>query len=170
MEEKNAKVIDGEEVFNRRQRRYLKTQMIKQEKTKQKRLIEKGEQYITRKEFVGLFQSCQKLRDRLYYLDINFMALEKLLLQKGIFSAEELQKAVNVEVERTQEFSKVQSGEKDYDARLSKCVELEVNPDVTIIGQQILNDTELSFEEKYELASKYNLTTLIKILDNQKNK
>jgi len=166
----SGKVISSEEIFNRKQRRYLKAQMVKTEKAKQKRLLEKGEQFVTRKEFVGLFQSCQKIRDRLYYLDIHILALEKLILDKQLLNSEELENYVNMEVNKANEYFRLQNEEKNYENRLTRCVELEINPDSSIIGRQILNDTTLSFEEKYELASKYNLATLLKVLDDLKKK
>jgi hypothetical protein len=153
--------------FNRKQRRQMQRKMVHQGKEKQKTLEQKGSAFVTRKEFVGLFQSAQKLRDRLYYVDILTAAMEKLLIAKGIVTEEELADFIKKEAEKAQSFQEIQRGVKDYENRLKKCKELTINPNISIIPQQIYEDTELSLGEKQRLATEYDLKTLLKIFEDQ---
>ncbi len=170
--EKRLEAVPGVEEldvkkYNRKQRRQMERQMVRNEKEQQRKLEQKGSTYVTRKEFVGLFQSAQKLRDRLYYIDVLSACFEKLLIEKNIITREELKEAVAVENEKAMKFQEIQNTEKDYENRLKKCVELEIDPNMSNIGQQIFGDPELSIDEKKRLANEYNLTILLKILEKQ---
>lgn len=170
--EKRLEAVPGVEEldvkkYNRKQRRQMERQMVRNEKEQQRKLEQKGSTYVTRKEFAGLFQSAQKLRDRLYYIDVLSACFEKLLIEKNIITREELKEAVAVENEKAMKFQEIQNTEKDYENRLKKCVELEIDPNMSNIGQQIFGDPELSIDEKKRLANEYNLTILLKILEKQ---
>ncbi|MFA7202957.1 MAG: hypothetical protein WC188_04540 [Candidatus Caldatribacteriota bacterium] len=160
-------VINLEEKYNRKQRRIMQSKMAKEEKAKQRVLAMKGNVPITRKEFVGLFQSAQKLRDRLYYVDVLTAAIEKLLIEKNVITEEELGKYIKEESDKAIEFKKIQETPKDYENRLKRCIELNINPNISNIGQQIYEDTEVSIEEKTRLATEYKLEILLKALENK---
>jgi hypothetical protein len=153
--------------YNRKQRRRLQRMMIKEEKTKQNKLEQKGNTFVTRKEFVGLFQSAQKLRDRLYFVDVLTAGLEKLLISKNIITEEELKTIVDKENEKAKQFQEIQNGEKDYENRLKKLVELGVDPNMSIIGRQIYEDSELTLADKMRLAEEYKLEVLLNIFKSQ---
>ncbi len=153
--------------YNRKQRRQIQRKMIRDEKIKQHKIEQKGNTFVTRKEFVGLFQSAQKLRDRLFYIDILTSALEKLLIDKKLVTADEIKHFVDEETDRAKSFHEIQNGQKDYDARLKKCLELQIDPNLTIIGRQIYEDTELALADKIKLAEEYNLQILLNILKKQ---
>jgi hypothetical protein len=153
--------------YNRKQRRRLQRMMIKEEKTKQNKLEQKGNTFVTRKEFVGLFQSAQKLRDRLYFVDVLTAGLEKLLIEKNIITEEELKTIVDKENEKAKQFQEIQNGEKDYENRLKKLVELGVDPNMSIIGRQIYEDSELTLADKMRLAEEYKLEVLLNIFKSQ---
>ena len=150
--------------YNRKQRRKIERNIKHNETIKSKKLDQKANTFVTRGEFVQLFQSAQKLRDRLYFVDILTSALEKTLLQKGIVTEEELTIVINTENEKALAFQEIQKGSGDYDTRIKKCIELKVDPNMSIIPQQIYQDTDLSMDIKIELAKTYNLTQLLKIV------
>lgn len=172
--EKKVEALPGEKPvdltkYNRKQRRRMQRQMIYQEKQNQKTLEQKGNTFVTRKEFVSLFQSMQKLRDRLYYVDILTAAMEKILLEKEIITKERLEEVIKEESEKALSFQEIQKGVKDYENRLKKCLELKVDPNISVIGQQIYEDAEIEVPEKLRLAKEYNLHILLKILEAQVN-
>lgn len=154
--------------YNRKQRRRIERNVKHNEKAKEKQLEQKGNTFVTRKEFVNLFQSMQKLRDRLYYVDILTAAMEKLLIEKNIVTEEELADIGKKEAEKAQSFQEIQKGEKDYENRLKKCLELSIDPAISIIGQQIFLDQELDLAEKIRLATEYKLEILLKSLEQTK--
>jgi hypothetical protein len=157
--------------YNRKQRRQLERNMKHNEKEKQKDLIQKGNTFVTRREFVGLFQSMQKLRDRMYYIDVLTAAMEKLLIEKNIFTEEELKNTIKSETEKALAFQDIQKGQKDYETRIKKCLELGIDPNISVISQQIYEDAEMPLDEKKELAKTYNLEVLLKIFsDNETQK
>jgi len=160
----------NEPVYNRKQRRQLRRQSIRHENQKKSKLQRSGEVFITRKEFVSLFQSVQKIRDRLYFIDILTASMEKILMSKNIIIEEELQKAIIEENDKAQEFQKLQNGEKDYINRLQKCIELNIDPNHSNIGKQILEDNELALADKIEFAEKFKLDSLLKILKSMEEK
>jgi hypothetical protein len=82
--------------------------MIREEKMKQSKIEQKGNTYVTRKEFVGLFQSAQKLRDRLYFVDVLTAGIEKLLISKNIITEEELKTVIDEENEKAKQFQEIQ--------------------------------------------------------------
>lgn len=149
--------------YNRKQRRRMERNMKHQEKERQKKLNQKGNTFVTRREFVGLFQSTQKLRDRLYYIDVRTSAIEKLLISKNILTEDELRDTTKLEAERALAFQEIQNGQKDYENRIKKCIELDIDPNISVIGQQIYEDAEMSLAEKKRLAETYNLEVLLKI-------
>lgn len=153
--------------FNRKQRRQIQKRMVHDEKAKVKQLDQKGNTYVTRKEFVGLFQSAQKLRDRLYFVDILVASIEKLLIEKNIVTEQEIADKIKSESEKAQAFQEIEKGEKDYENRLKKCLELQIDPNISRIGQQIYEDSELEINEKLRLAKEYNIKLLVKILEEQ---
>ena len=153
--------------YNRKQRRRLQRAMIRDEKTKQNKLEQKGNTFVTRKEFVRLFQSAQKLRDRLYFVDVLTAGIEKLLISKNIITEEELKTVIEEENEKAKQFQEIQQGEKDYENRLKKCVELKIDPNISIIGRQIYEDPELALADKMKLAEEYKLEILLKIFKSQ---
>jgi hypothetical protein len=153
--------------YNRKQRRRLQRAMIRDEKVKQNKLEQKGNTFVTRKEFVGLFQSMQKLRDRLYFVDVLTAGIEKLLISKNIITEEELKTVIEEENEKAKQFQEIQQGEKDYENRLKKCVELKIDPNMTVIGRQIYEDPELAFADKMKLAEEYKLEVLLNIFKSQ---
>ena len=60
--EKRLEAVPGVEEldvkkYNRKQRRQMERQMVRNEKEQQRKLEQKGSTYVTRKEFAGLFQS-----------------------------------------------------------------------------------------------------------------
>ena len=153
--------------YNRKQRRHMEKNMKHQEKEKQKDLNQKGNTFVTRREFVGLFQSMQKLRDRMYYIDVLTSAMEKLLISKNILTEDELKDTIKSEAEKALAFQDIQKGQKDYENRIKKCIELGIDPNISIISQQIYEDAEMSLAEKKELAKTYNLEVLLKIFSNE---
>ncbi len=153
--------------FNRKQRRHMQKKMVHDEKEKTKQLNQKGNTFVTRKEFVGLFQSAQKLRDRLYYVDILTAAIEKLLIEKNILTEQEIGDKIKSETEKAQAFQEIENGEKDYENRLKKCLELQIDPNISRIGQQIYEDINLDFNEKLRIAKEYDIKLLVKILEEQ---
>jgi hypothetical protein len=153
--------------YNRKQRRRLQRAMIRDEKVKQNKLEQKGNTFVTRKEFVGLFQSMQKLRDRLYFVDVLTAGIEKLLISKNIITEEELKTVIEEENEKAKQFQEIQQGEKDYENRLKKCVELKIDPNMTVIGRQIYEDSELTLADKMRLAEEYKLEVLLNIFKSQ---
>jgi len=82
--------------YNRKQRRKMERQMKHQQKAEQKQAEQKGSTFATRKDLVNMHQSMQKIRDRLYYVDILTGALEKLLISKIIISEEEVANCIPV--------------------------------------------------------------------------
>ncbi len=157
--------------YNRKQRRQLERNMKHNEKEKQKDVIQKGNTFVTRREFVGLFQSMQKLRDRMYYIDVLTSAMEKLLIEKIILTEEELKNTIKSETEKSIAFQDIQKGQKDYETRIKKCLELGIDPNISVISQQIYEDAEMPLDEKKELAKTYNLEVLLKIFsDNETQK
>lgn len=169
--EKKLEAVPGMELldttrFNRKQRRQMQRKMVHTEKEKNKTLEQKGNTFVTRKEFVGLFQSSQKLRDRLYYVDILTAALEKLLIEKTIVTEEEIAGKIKEEADKAQAFQAIQKEEKNYEARLKKCLELTINPEISNIGQQLYEDAEMPLDEKIRLAKEYKLSILLKTLEN----
>ncbi len=150
--------------YNRKQRRRLERQIKRDETKKQKQLEQKGNTFVTRKEFVGLFQSAQKLRDRLYYIDVLTAAMEKLLIEKNLITEDELESYIKTENEKAQAFQEIQKGEKDYENRLQKCKDLGIDPNISVIGGQIYEDAELAITDKIEIAKKYDLKQLLMLL------
>ena len=172
--EKKLEEIPGTEqldptLYNRKQRRQMQRKMIHTEKSKQAKLEQKGNTFVTRKEFVGLFQSAQKLRDRLYYVDILVAALEKLLIDKNVMTEEEIKEKIKLESDKALAFQEIQKAEKDYENRLKKCVELQIDPNISNIGQQLYEDAGVDLAEKFRLAKEYNITILLKILEGQQD-
>lgn len=153
--------------YNRKQRRHMERAMKHNEKEKQKELIQKGNTFVTRREFVGLFQSMQKLRDRMYYIDVLTAAMEKLLIEKNIITEDELKNTIKSETEKALAFQDIQKGQKDYENRIKKCIELGIDPNISIISQQIYEDAEMPLAEKKELAKTYNLEVLLKIFSDE---
>ena len=153
--------------YNRKQRRQIERRMKSEEAKKMKQLEQKGNTYVTRKEFVGLFQSAQKLRDRLYYVDVLSAAMEKLLIEKNIITGEELKNYIKEENSKAQAFQEIQKGEKDYENRIKKCLELNIDPNISVIGQQIYEDPDIALADKIKLAEEYKLTTLSNIFKAQ---
>ena len=162
----NAEQLDMSK-YNRKQRRRLQRAMIRDEKVKQSKLEQKGNTFVTRKEFVGLFQSAQKLRDRLYFVDVLTAGIEKLLISKNIITEEELKTVIDEENEKAKQFQEIQKSQKDYENRLKKCVELGIDPNISIIGRQIYEDSELALADKMRLAEEYKLEILLKIFKSQ---
>ena len=167
LEDQLNKLPESDNKYNRKQRRQQQRKMIQGEKAHQKQIEQKANTIVTRKEFVSLFQAAQKLRDRLYYIDVLTSALEKLLLEKNIISEEELGKYIKDENEKARLFQEIQNGQKDYENRLNKCRELGIDPNISIISQQIYEDVELELDTKINLAKQYNLENLLKILESQ---
>jgi len=153
--------------YNRKQRRQLQRRMVKQEKEKQSKAEQKGNTFVTRKEFVGLYQSTQRLRDRLYFVDVLTAVIEKLLISKGLTTEEELKVLIEEENTKAKEFQEIQKGEKDYENRLKRCVELQIDPNYSIIGKQIYEDAELALADKIKLAQEYKLEMLLNIFKSQ---
>jgi len=149
--------------YNRKQRRRLERNIKHQEKEKQTKAIQQGNTTVTRREFVGLFQSMQKLRDRMYYIDVLVASIEKLLVEKNILSGDELQAKVKEEAERALAFQGIQNSQKDYEERIKKCIDLNIDPNISIIPQQIYEDADMSLDEKKKLAETYKLDILLKI-------
>lgn len=168
IEEKLNAIPDTQQLdltkYNRKQRRQIQRKMIRNEKSKQRKIEQKENIPVTRKEFVGLFQSMQKLRDRLYYVDVLSAVIENILINKNIITREELKVAFEEEGKRAQEFQNIQQGVKDYENRLKKCVELEIDPNISVIGKQLYEDAEVSIDEKLRLAEAYNLKLLLSSL------
>jgi hypothetical protein len=166
VEEKDNNVIDiNDKKLNRKQRRYLASKMVKEEKAKQKRVNMLGNTPVTRKEFVGLFQSVQKIRDRLYYIDILTASIEKLLVEKNIITEDEIKESIKAESEKAMKFKEIQDQNGNYEERIKQCLELKIDPNISIIGQQIFNDVELAFDEKIRIATEYKLEMLLKALN-----
>lgn len=156
--------------YNRKQRRHMERAMKHNEKEKQKDLTQKGNTFVTRREFVSLFQSMQKLRDRMYYIDVLTSAMEKLLISKNILTEDELKDTVKTEAEKALAFQDIQKGQKDYENRIKKCIELGIDPNISIISQQIYEDADMSLADKKILAETYNLEVLLKIFSAEAEK
>jgi len=156
-----------DERYNRHQRRQLKRQMISEEKKKQNRVKQLENTPVTRREFVGLFKSAQMIRDRLYYVDVLVAAIEKLLLEKRVITELELKETIRVEAEKAIAFQNIQKEEKNYESRLLKCRELDIDPNISNIGKQLYEDSEVTIEDKLRLAKEFNLMVLLKALNNE---
>ncbi len=172
--EKKLEALPGAEQldlskYNRKQRRQLERKMIHEEKSKQSKLEQKSNTFVTRREFVGLFQAAQKIRDRLYYVDVLTGAIEKLLIEKNIITEEELKDTIKREAEKAMAFQEIQKGEKDYENRLKKLIDLQIDPNMSNIGQQIYEDPDINITEKSRLAKEYDLKILLKILGEKEN-
>ena len=170
--EKKLEALPGAEQldlskYNRKQRRQIQRRMVHDEKEKQGKLEQKANTFVTRREFVGLFQSAQKIRDRLYYVDVLTGAIEKLLIEKNIITEDELKDTIKKESEKALAFQEIQKGVKDYENRLDKLVELQIDPNMSIVGQQIYEDPDIDTDEKLRLAEKYDIKILLKILNEQ---
>ncbi len=164
MEDQNLSE-DGQ--YNRKQRRHIQRQMIREEKKKIAKAEKLGNTFVTRREFVGLFQSTQKLRDRLYYIDVLTAAIEKILLEKNLITEDELRTKIEEESERAVAFQEIQRAEKDYENRLKRLVELRIDPNVSVVGQQLYEDPDVELSEKIRLAKEYNLQVLLKLFESQ---
>jgi len=171
LEKKLEAVPDVEQLdptkYNRKQRRQLQRQMVKAEKEKQQNIEQKANTFVTRREFVGMFQSMQKIRDRMFYIDVLTGVMEKLLISKSILTEEEIKEHIQIESEKALAFQEIQKGEKDYENRLKRCLELQVDPRISNIGPQIYEDPDLDINEKLRLAKEYNLEMLLKTLEAQ---
>lgn len=152
--------------YNRKQRRRMERQMKHQQKLETKQAEQKGNTFATRKDLVQMYQSLQKLRDRLYYVDVLTGALEKLLIEKGMVTEEEIADRIKKENAKAMAFQEIQKGTKDYDNRLKRCQELQIDPNISVIGQQIYEDPDLDISAKVELAQKYDLKILLQALGN----
>lgn len=153
--------------YNRKQRRQIQRRLVRNEKQKMSNAEQKGNTFVTRREFVGLFQSAQKIRDRLYYVDVLTGAIEKLLIEKNIITEDELRNKIKTEAEKAMAFQEIQKTEKDYENRLKKLMELQIDPNMSVVGQQLYEDPDVSLDEKKRLAKEYNLEVLLKIFDNK---
>ena len=117
--EKKLEAVPGMEQldptkYNRKQRRQLQRQMVKAEKEKQQNIEQKSNTFVTRREFVGMFQSMQKIRDRLFYIDVLTGVIEKLLIDKTILTEDEIKEHIQIESEKALAFQEIQKGEKDF--------------------------------------------------------
>lgn len=168
--DESSLVTKQDQKYNRKQRRRMERMTKHQQKADQKKIDQKGNTFITRREFVGLFQSVQKLRDRLYYIDVLTGALEKLLLQKGILTEDELKEVIKIENEKAMKYQDIQKGEKDYKNRINELQKLEINPNASVIPQQIFDDKDLTIDQKIDLAKEFGLEELLKILETINNK
>lgn len=170
VDDESSLVTKQDQKYNRKQRRRMERMTKHQQKADQKKIDQKGNTFITRREFVGLFQSVQKLRDRLYYIDVLTGALEKLLLQKGILTEDELKEVIKIENEKAMKYQDIQKGEKDYKNRIRELQKLEINPNASVIPQQIFDDKDLTIDQKIDLAKEFGLEELLKILETINNK
>ena len=170
VDDESSLVTKQDQKYNRKQRRRMERMTKHQQKADQKKIDQKGNTFITRREFVGLFQSVQKLRDRLYYIDVLTGALKKLLLQKGILTEDELKEVIKIENEKAMKYQDIQKGEKDYKNRIRELQKLEINPNASVIPQQIFDDKDLTIDQKIDLAKEFGLEELLKILETINNK
>jgi hypothetical protein len=103
----------------------------------------------------------------MYYIDVLTAAMEKLLIEKNILTEDELKNTIKSETEKALAFQDIQKGQKDYENRIKKCIELGIDPNISIISQQIYEDVEMPLAEKKELAKTYNLEVLLKIFSDE---
>ena len=162
----NAEQLDTSK-YNRKQRRRLQRNIVHNEKSKNKQIEQKANSYVTRREFAVMFQSIQKIRDRLYYVDILTAAIEKLIIEKTIVTEEEIGEFIKRESDKAMAFQEIQKEVGNYETRLKKCLNLQIDPQISNIGQQIYEANDINIDEKLRLAKEYNLEILLKALETQ---
>ncbi len=138
-------------------------------KLKEKERIRKHLSSVaTKADVYQVLQVFERLRDRVMYLDLYTAALEKVLIDRNILTAVEVNEALKYEGERAAKFKEINSGQGDYEHRLITCKKWNIDPSVTTIPDQIFSDLSLTLDQKYDLADKYNIERLKELLDNEK--
>lgn len=157
--EEQTNVVENKSTNNisRQQRRQQERDERKYNETMRKQLSA----YATKGDLMMLVDAFQKLRDRLFQLDIINSALEKVIVNKGLCTREEIKELVEYEAKRAIKLKEVNDEKGNYEKRLDICKEWDIVPDMTKIPEQILNDIELTKEQKLDFAEKYNLDSLL---------
>lgn len=156
--EKENKPVD---FISRQQRRQQERDQEKYNEAMRKQMSAAA----TKGDLMMLVQSFQKLRDRLFQMDIINSALEKIIISKGLATREEIKEAVGQEAKRAMKMKEVSEEKGNYEKRLETCKEWDIVADMTNIPIQILQDVSLTDEQKRELAEKYKLQSVLDKLD-----
>lgn len=119
---------------------------------------------VTRKEMATFVKHFTTIRDRLFQVELLNGALERILLEKNIFTEDELNDVYSKEVEKSHVFATIQKQEGDYETRIKLCNDNNIDVNITVIPDQIFKDEELSIEEKTKLADEYNIDKLKELL------
>lgn len=118
----------------------------------------------TRGEMYTVMETVNKIRDRLYQLDIFCSSIEKVLIEKNIVTREEIEVAFKYEAERSKKFNEIQLGTLNYESRLDECKQWNIDINNTVIPQQILDDKQMNSVDKVNLAKKYDIKQVLKEL------
>lgn len=161
--EKEKKPVD---FISRQQRRQQERDQEKYNETMRKQMAANA----TKGDLIMLVQSFQKLRDRLFQLDIINSALEKIIINKGLATRDEIKDAVSHEAERAIKMKEINDEKGNYEKRLETCKEWDIIIDMTNIPTQILQDISLTNVQKRELAKKYDLQNILDKLDGKEEK
>ncbi len=156
--EKEKKSVD---FISRQQRRQQERDQEKYNEAMRKQMAANA----TKGDLMMLVQSFQKLRDRLFQMDIINSALEKIIISKGLATRDEIKEAVGQEANRAVKMKEVSEEKGNYEKRLETCKEWDIVADMTNIPIQILQDNSLTEVQKRELAEKYELQSVLDKLD-----
>jgi hypothetical protein len=118
----------------------------------------------TRGEMYTIIENLNKMRERLFQLDVFCSAVEKVLIEKNVANREEFEAAYKYEAERAKTFNEINNGFLNYEKRLDECQNWKIDPNGTVIPQQLIEDKKLTTEEKLELARKYEIKEVLKQL------
>jgi hypothetical protein len=148
--------------------RQQQRQKQRDEFKKQEAMRKQMSSAVTKAEFFQIVEVFNRLRDRMMHLDIFSSAVEKVLIDKGLVTRDEIEAAFEYESKRAVKFNEINNQKGNYVARLEVCKEWQIDPSVTQIPDQILADADLADEEKLKLANDFNIKRLIEIIENNK--
>jgi len=95
---------------------------------------------VTRREMYEVIDAFNRVKDRVFYLDIYSAALEKVLLDKGLVTREEIEAAFAYEGKRSAKFTEICNQQGNYIERLELCKEWNIDPSITTIPDHLLAD------------------------------
>ena len=148
--------------------RQQKRQQQREEFKKQEAMRKQMSSNVTKAEMYQLMELFNRLRDRMFHLDIFSSAIEKVLIDKGLATREEIEESFKFEGKRAAKFNEISNQQGDYKKRLDICKEWNIDPSITQIPDQMMADKELSDDERMKFAVEYNITRLIEIEENKK--
>jgi len=166
--EEQKKVVENKPVdfISRQQRRQQEREDEKYNKMMKKQLAAMA----TKGDLMMLVEAFNKLRDRLFQMDIINSALEKIIINKGLATRDEIMVAVKCEADRAMKMKEVNDEKENYEKRLETCLEFDIDPNFTSVPLQIFQDTNLTVDQKRDLAVKYNLETVLEKLPKEESK